>query len=317
MFTEQRARRQIFIFVFCLSFLGSAITLSQSNVKIGIIKSGEFKQYQIAINGFLTGIKRAGISVSPTYYTMGKDSSEAKLSSEIKKENFNLILAVGTEAASFCSRYIKNTPIVFSMVLGPEENNLSNIPNMTGVSLDIPYENHFKTMSDIVPSLSSVGLIYDPTNNEKNVRKAKAASQTQGITLVLEKVYSRSDISRVFNKLISKVDFMWIIPDATVSNAASIKFMIAQTIKNTVPLMGISKNYVKAGALLALVPDYTDIGRQTAEVAAKILSEGLTPSEIEISHPRKNNLILNMRTASSINLDIPSYLVSRAEEVFK
>jgi putative ABC transport system substrate-binding protein len=286
---------------------------SQAQSSITIIKSGEFEQYQTAIKGFSGDLKGTIINT----IAFDKNASEAKLSLEIREKKPSLLLAVGSEAASFCTRNIKDIPVVFCMVLDPEGNNLTGFANITGVSLDIPYQEHLKAMQELKPGLSRVGLIYNPTHNEKNVEKAKAAAEELGLSLVLERVYSQEDIAKVFSGLLSRVDFMWIIPDDTVSNAASIKYMLTQTLKSAMPLMGISENYVKAGALLALIPDYTDIGRQAAELAAKIIKEGVSPQDIAIAQARKTNLILNMNTASAINLDVPSSVQSQAEEVFR
>ena len=77
--------------------------------------------------------------------------------------------------------------------------------------------------------------------------------------------------------------------------------------------MGISENYVKAGALLALVPDYYDNGKQAGEMAVKIIDGGIVPQDIKIRRPRKHTLIVNQRTSDLINLEIPAKVKSKAK----
>jgi putative ABC transport system substrate-binding protein len=87
-------------------------------------------------------------------------------------------------------------------------------------------------------------------------------------------------------------------------------------LKTGVPFIGLSSAFVKAGALMALSCDYTDIGIQAAETAKRIL-DGENPKDIPIAVPRKVLLCINMRTAKHIGLNIPTSIIELADEVIR
>jgi len=309
--------KKISSFFFLILF---ALTLSVSaeTVKVAILKSGEFAQYETAINGFVDEFDYIGKTINSTVHLLSaKDQSNPKIISDILKSNPQIILAVGSEAAKFCTLKIKDKPIVFCMLLDPASQGLVGVRNMTGVSLDIPHKNSLQELLKIVPSAKNVGLLYNPEVNGDNVSNAKVAAGLLGLTLISEKVYSRGDITKGFLTMVDEIDAMWIITDPVVSNAYSIKYLLLNTLQNEIPVIGISKNYVKAGALFALTTDFYDIGRQAAELASQIIIQGISPKNIPIAKPRKYNLILNKKTANAINLRIPTSVIKKAKEVFK
>ncbi len=294
--------------------LATNIVFAQTDSKIVILKSAKIEQYEMAVKGFYKDMKleKRGIE-----FVMSSGSvNDAELLSEITKENPNLILAVGSDAASFCLRNIKDKPVVFCMVLDPHSQGLVSVPNITGVSLDIPLIEYVKLIEEIIPGAQKIGMIFDPEQNNNNAQQIKQLLQDKGLTAEFKEVKSSEEIANAFLNMAATIDALWVIADNTVCNSYSIEYLLVNTVKRGVPLIGISRQYVKAGALFALVADYNDIGRQSAEIAQNIL-QGTPLSSIQISNPRKFGLILNMRTAELINLKIPSYLVNKAEEVFK
>jgi putative ABC transport system substrate-binding protein len=79
--------------------------------------------------------------------------------------------------------------------------------------------------------------------------------------------------------------------------------------------MGLSEHFVKMGALLAVGPDYKDVGKQSGEFAAQIL-KGRDPEELPVASPRKVQLSLNLRTAEIIGHRIPDGVVRKAASVY-
>ena len=93
--------------------------------------------------------------------------------------------------------------------------------------------------------------------------------------------------------------------DSTVfASDRSIELLLRKTLEYRLPFMGLSPGFVKAGALLALAVNYTDVGAQCGEQAVHILA-GRAPTALPITTPRKVTLYLNLNVAKAIGVAIP------------
>jgi len=93
------------------------------------------------------------------------------------------------------------------------------------------------------------------------------------------------------------------------------KNILLSTFRASVPVVGLSKSWTKAGALYSLQPDYSDVGRQCGEMALRIL-EGATTSSMLPEYPEKVTYSLNSRTAEYMKMEFPEKLLKGADEVY-
>jgi putative tryptophan/tyrosine transport system substrate-binding protein len=84
------------------------------------------------------------------------------------------------------------------------------------------------------------------------------------------------------------------------------------TFENNLPFMAPASRFVKKGALVALMVDYEDIGKQAGEMAKKIIG-GTAPSAMPIEQPRATILVLNQKTAQTIGINIPPALLESSQ----
>jgi putative ABC transport system substrate-binding protein len=112
------------------------------------------------------------------------------------------------------------------------------------------------------------------------------------------------------------VDVLWGIPDSLVMTPQTAEPILLNTLKNKIPLVGLSSSWVKTGALYALDHDYVDIGLQSGELAGKLLN-GTSASSIPHTYPRKVAYVLNLKTANLINLDLSQDRIKGALQIFQ
>jgi putative ABC transport system substrate-binding protein len=290
-----------------------------SQTRIAVVKSLDLPQYNSAYQGFMKALRSTGYDPVPTIITLPSEGDSDELISELVGTQPDLILALGTRAAREVSHLEKSIPIIYSMVLkapgGDDQlTQLPEQPNVTGASLNIPLQVHLDHIQALYPTAHRVGIISDPSRTKDIVESARAIAADQGIELHVQWVTGESDIPDAVRAMTDSIDVLWMIPDQTVITPRSSRFIIFELIKAGVPIMGLSSAYVKAGAVIALDCDYEDIGRQSGELAVRILA-GQLPSTLAETHPRMFTLALNGKVGEHLRLDVNKEAIEKMRVV--
>lgn len=295
----------------------------RGNFTIAVIKSRDSTFYNAALKGFMEALKDKNVKESTSIYNMEDEPKKGReIVSRIKRTKPDLILTLGTMATKAASEDIKDLPIVFSAVLNPVDSKLvksmkSSGNNLAGASMDIPIKTQFEWLKNVVPNVKTIGVLYNPDDTKVVIDEASKIAETMKLKLIAVPVHSEKDVPQATNDLLRKVDALWSVADTTIFGLQqSRKFILLETLRKKIPFMGLSRTYVKAGALLALSCNYEDIGRQSGELAVRILA-GEKPSQIPITVPRKVSLLLNRKVAERIGIKIPNHIIAKADEVFK
>ncbi len=189
--------------------------------------------------------------------------------------------------------------------------------NIAGITLNIPVDAQFKAYKTLVPGLKTIGVIYDANNSGELIREANAVAKKLGVELVAVSVQSQKEVPEALRGMLGKVDAVWMVPDETVVTTDSFKYFLLTTLENGVPFFAASDIFVEAGALAALTPDYTDVGRQGCQLAMGFTDGQVTLAEAGARPPRKVNLSLNLKTARKIGLAIPTSVIESAKLVYR
>jgi putative ABC transport system substrate-binding protein len=308
------------LFLTFLVLIFFASDASSEEKRIVIVKSSESPFFQATAEGVKKEIRRGSIQPVFIEYDLSLGSLDETQIDKIRELNPDLIITIGSKSTDFLSKYITDIPIIFSAVLNPgsgrfAQNMRLSGGNMTGASLDIPIKTQLEKFKLIVPGLRKVGVIYTP-DSEPVVVQAKRECKEMGIELVSLAISTEKEIPQAIEDLGKKVDGLWAVADTIIFTPQSTQYLLLYTLRNGIPFMGPFTSFVKAGALFTLTWNDKDVGRQSGELALRVLS-GEDPKKIPITTPRMIYLVLNLRTAEQINLDIPSNIVSVAKEVYQ
>jgi putative tryptophan/tyrosine transport system substrate-binding protein len=293
--------------------------LSEEKAVIVVVRSKSIKPYDDALSGFEAGLNKNGYKVSSSYNLEDSKGRQPQLIDEIKNLKPDLVATIGTEASLFAKDNLKGLPIIFFMVINPAESLLISSPvgsgsNLTGVSLDILPELQFKKLKEILPKLSRVGIIYN-TKEKDWIQNIERVAKKLDLIIVAKPISSAADVPHVLDELIGSADCLWAQVDPLIYNAQSSQYILLTLLRNKIPLMAFSSQYVKAGALLALECDYSEIGRQAAQMAIKVLVNKAATS-ISVALPERMNLVVNNKIAELIGVEIPRKLLEEAKEVY-
>ena len=287
---------------------------------IVVVKSQALSAYDTAQQGFMSvvGGQVGGRVVS---YTLSEEASAGRIVSQIKAGAPDVVLVLGTEAARQVGAALGGIPVVFAMVVDPVQSGVvSNLArpggNMTGVMLAVPPLESLQALKRAVPKARRVGVIYDPAQSQRAVREMTEAARALGLQVVSRAVRSGGEVPRAAEELHDGIDALYAPVDGTVYSAQSAKFLLLFALRSGIPVIGFSTNLVQAGALLAVYPDYTDIGRQAGYIALRILS-GEAPGGIAVAAPRKVLLAINLSVERTLGLTIPQSVRKTADKIYK
>lgn len=295
-----------------LSLLPSGPAGGQSGSSVVIIQSGKHSAYQEVVSGFTQTVTGVGSTI---FELPGNPEEQLEVRRKILSGPAppGVILAIGTQATQFAQKEFLRTPLVFCLVTNPDRLQLSG-PFITGIDLLVSPSEQLETLSQAVPGVKRLGVIYNPDISQATVDKGNAAGRELGIVLVEKRIRGTKEIANAIKDMMWVVDALWMIPDPTIVSKESFQYLLQTSIERRIPLLAFSEGFVKGGALLALAPDYEDIGRQAGLVAREILG-GKSPGSIPLKHP-KGHLILNLNTAQALGVNIPPEILGKADKIY-
>ena len=183
--------------------------------------------------------------------------------------------------------------------------------------MDVPIKRQFLTLSDIVPKLKRIGVLYSPEETKAVIDEARRVAESMNLKLLAEEIHSESDVASALRRLDKqKMDALWSVADGKVFSRQSVIYITKYVVRRGIPFMGPHKGYIRAGALVGLTADYRDCGRQAGEIVVRIL-DGAKPESIAVAAPRTVKMGLNLQVASHIGLTVPPEIIAKADEVIK
>ncbi len=275
-----------------------------SEARVAALLSEDITAYREALEGFKRVYKGPVVD-----FDMGQAGVRL---GELRASHPALVLAVGVRAAKAAAEGFADLPVVYCMVLDPGVNGISG-SNVTGVTLAIPVKRQIEGFRQVLPGLARLGVVYSPAKSGSLMEEARPAAAALGVTLLSESVQRSEQVPDALARLAGKVDGLWLPPDATVVTKETFRLALELSLARKVPLMVFNSQFVKAGALLALSPDYGASGSEAARIVKLILS-GKKPAEIPMTAAR-GTLVVNVGTARSLGLEIPPSVLKSSQQV--
>ena len=172
-------------------------------------------------------------------------------------------------------------------------------------------------LREVAPALSHVVMLINSLNpfHIASVRQALAAAQTIGIRLQQLDVHKSEDLDGVFAALRKdRPDGLFILADRIfLHNRQRIAdFAVEQRL----PSINAYEELVEAGGLMSYGPSYEDMHRRAAAYVDKIL-KGAKPGNLPIEQPTKFTFIINLGTAKTLGVTVPSQLLGLADRLIE
>jgi putative tryptophan/tyrosine transport system substrate-binding protein len=214
-------------------------------------------------------------------------------------------------------------PAVFAQVADPVGSgfiaNLAhpggNITGFTNFEAEIGGK-WLEILKEVAPRVTRAVVLLNTqtTANVGFLRAAEAASPSLGITVTSAGVQDAAEIASAFETFAAPTSGLLVIPHfVTVSNRVLIGEL---AIRHRMPTVAAFRFMAASGLLISYGVDVVDLFLRAASYVDRIL-RGAKPAELPVQEPTKYELVVNLKTAKAIGLDVPASLLARADEVIE
>ena len=305
-----------------------AAEASGDSYKIGISQFAEHGSLDNCREGFLEGLKEAGIeegkNLTIEYQNAQTDTGTAStIADSFVSGKVDMICAIATPCASSAYNSCLNTdiPVVYTAVSDPVSAGLANedgtsIGNITGSSDILPVEEQLKMIREMMPEAKKIGILYTTSeaNSCSTIEQYKSLAGDYGFEIVDTGINTSAEIEIAATDLVSKVDCLCNLTDNTVVNA--LQTVLDKANNAGIPVFGSEIEQVKSGCVASMGIDYFQLGVETGAMAAKILKGEATAQDTNFITASKAELYVNTAAADKIGMKLDDSYVKDAAQTF-
>jgi ABC-type uncharacterized transport system substrate-binding protein len=240
----------------------------------------------------------------------------------------SVITAGSTSLAAVAAKAVTTTiPIVFLTGGDPVKMGLvaslnrpgGNLTGVTTLNLEMTPK-RLEVLRELLPTTTSMAVLVNPTNNpvsvEAELRQAQAAAHTLGLqTIHMLQASTEPDLDGVFSTLIQqRVGGLVITADTFFSGKSAEVAALAS--RHAMPTISPYREFVTAGGLMSYGGSVTELYRLVGVYTGRVLN-GDKPADLPVQQVTKVDLVINLKTAKALGIEVPPTLLARADEVIE
>jgi putative tryptophan/tyrosine transport system substrate-binding protein len=296
--------------------------------KVGFLYPGPGTAVTVRLEAFLEGLRNAGFRVPEHLeiiprFADGDPARLPPLAAELVNRNAHVIAAVSTAAANALRAATTAIPIVgLDLETDPvATGTIASLAhpgaNLTGFFFDFAEFRGklLELLKEIVPRLSKIAVIWDPNSGPAQLKSVEAGAEAMKLTL--EKLEARNvlEMHQAFDAAKrAGVDAAMILSSPFIG--ANTRLIADLTLRDALPAVTLFSEFARNGGLMSYGPNILDIYRSVGGIVAKVL-KGNKPAELPVELPTKFELVINLKTARALKLEIPANLLVRADEAIE
>jgi putative tryptophan/tyrosine transport system substrate-binding protein len=254
-----------------------------------------------------------------------RDERLPELAADLVRRQCALIIAAGDAAAQAAKMATMTIPIVFATGEDPVKVGLVsrlNRPggNITGISFynsaDLEPK-QLELLREVVPKAAVIGVLINPAMAAAQSQEsdAQVAARALGLQLFVVNAGSERDFDTAFAALAQhRVEALLIAGNALFTGQRD--RLVALAARYALPTIYPLREFVAAGGMMSYGGSLTDAYRQVGVYAGRIL-KGEKPADLPVTLPTKFELVINLKTAKALGLEITPTLFARADEVIE
>jgi putative ABC transport system substrate-binding protein len=255
-------------------------------------------------------------------YAEGRTERLPALAADLVSTKPDVVFASGGDVTPAAVKATQAIPIVFTSSADPVQLGfVASLArpggNATGVTflLDELASKRLEILKQAAPRVSRVGFLWNPDHVDNELTEAERAAASLGVELKPLAVRGPGDFDAAFLAATqARVDALYVVSSRlTTLNLGKIVNFAGE---NRLPLAGGYGAWAKQHGLLSYGPNVDDMTRRAVGYVDRIL-KGSKPADLPVQQPTRFELVINLRTAKALGLDVPSQLQQLADEVIE
>jgi len=248
------------------------------------------------------------------------------LASDLIGRRPSLIVAAGSTAAALDVKAATATiPIVFEIggdplaagVVSSLSRPGGNVTGVTSLNQEVNPK-RLELLHELIPNVKTVGLLVDPadrTGTEPLLPQMQAAARTLGLELRILQASAEGDIEPVFARL-AELGAGGLVVTSGPFFVTQGPRLATLALRHRVPTTFYTREFATAGGLASYSGSLTESHRLSGQYAGRIL-KGEKPGDLPVQQVTRVELIINLKTAKTLGIDVPRQLIARADEVIE
>ncbi len=250
------------------------------------------------------------------------------LAAELVRRRVSVITTGSATLAALAAKAATATiPIVFLTGADPVQLGLvaslnrpgGNLTGVTTLNTEITPK-RLQMLRELLPTTTILAMLVNPfnipANVETEVRQVQAASQTLGLQMIhVLQASTERDLDSAFSTLIQRRAGGLVISADTFFSGKSVELATLAS-RHAVPTISPYREFVTAGGLMSYGGSVTELYRLVGVITGRVL-KGEQPADLPVQQVTKVELILNLKAAKALGLDVPPTLLARADEVIE
>jgi putative ABC transport system substrate-binding protein len=307
-----------------------AARAQQAMPVIGFLSSGQPNVFAHLLDAFRQGLNEFGYvegrNVAFEYRAAGSEYDRFRaMADDLVRRQVTVIFSNGGTAAALAAKAATATiPTVFYMSGDPVKQGVVaslNRPggNLTGLGwLGIELgAKRLELLQALVPSATVIAMLVNPKSPDSDfeVRDVQEAARVLGRQVLILTAGTEAQFDSIFATLVSQqAGALVVASDAFFSGRRDL--IVALAARNGVPTIYERREFPDAGGLISYGHRRADAYRQLGVYTGRIL-QGAKPADLPVLQPAKFELIINLKTAKALGLEVPPILLARADEVIE
>ena len=317
-----------------ITLLGGAVAwplaVRAQQPAIGFLSGGSPETFSYLVSAFREGLTETGYVEGRNLaiefrWAEGHYDRLPALVADLVHRQVSVLAATTTPGALAAKAATKSIPIVFATDADPVQLGLvaslsrpgGNVTGATQLNVEVGPK-RLELAHELIPAARVIALLVNPSNPlaQPILNDSQAAARTLGLQLQVLHASNEGDFDAAFRAAVELRAGALIIASGDPLFGSRAEQLGALALHHRVPTISQFRRFAAAGGLASYGGSFTDSYRQVGVYAGRIL-KGEKPAELPVQQSTKLELVINMRTAKALGIEVPLPLLGRADEVIE